>query len=87
MEYHLAPDVLTIASQQGVKVKTDIHPKTRLGTVTCSTCGTSFLSRSTAGDLTVDTCSQCHPAYTGRAAKATGGSRIERFQRRRAQAR
>ena len=30
----------------------------------------------------VETCSHCHPAYTGKAAKVTGGSRIERFERR-----
>jgi large subunit ribosomal protein L31 len=66
-----------------VSVKTGIHPETKLGAVTCSTCGTTFVSRSTAGDLKVDTCSQCHPAYTGRAAKVTTGSRIERFERRR----
>jgi len=35
-----------------------------------------------AGDLTVDTCSQCHPAYTDKAARVSGGSRIERFEQR-----
>ena len=63
-------------------MRTGIHPETVLGTASCSTCGTTFLLRSTAGDLTVDTCSQCHPAYTGCAAKVTGGSRVERFERR-----
>jgi large subunit ribosomal protein L31 len=63
-------------------MKHGIHPDTTVGTVTCATCGTEFELRSTVGDLTVDTCSQCHPAYTGRAAKVTGGSRIERFERR-----
>jgi large subunit ribosomal protein L31 len=43
-------------------------------------------TRWSAGDLTVDTCSQCHPVYTGRAARSTGGSRIERFERRLARA-
>jgi large subunit ribosomal protein L31 len=64
-------------------VKTGIHPETKLGTVSCATCGTTFVSRSTGGDMTVETCSHCHPAYTGRAAKTTSGSRIERFERRR----
>jgi large subunit ribosomal protein L31 len=67
-------------------MKTAIHPETKLGTVTCSACGTTFVSRSTAGDMTVDTCSQCHPAYTGRVARVSAGSRIERFERRRARA-
>jgi len=68
-------------------MKSGIHPETKLGTVTCSTCGTTFVSRSTGGSVTVDTCSQCHPAYTGRAAKVTTGSRIEQFERRRSHAR
>ena len=31
----------------------------------------------------VDTCSSCHPAYTGVERAAFSGSRIERFERRR----
>jgi len=30
----------------------------------------------------VDTCSSCHPAYTGIERAARSGSRIERFERR-----
>jgi large subunit ribosomal protein L31 len=59
-----------------------IHPETRLAQVTCTACGTTFVTRSSTGDLTVEICSQCHPAYTGRAAKTTSGGRIERFERR-----
>jgi large subunit ribosomal protein L31 len=59
-----------------------IHPETALAQVTCSSCGTTFITRTSAGDLAVEICSQCHPAYTGRAPRATGGSRIERFERR-----
>jgi large subunit ribosomal protein L31 len=83
LEYQSPRCVLTIDSQEGENVKTGIHPETTLGTVTCSTCGTSFASRSTAGDMKVETCSRCHPAYTGRTAKVATGSRIERFERRR----
>jgi ribosomal protein L31 len=32
-------------------------------------------------------CSQCHPAYTGRTRNEATGSRVERFERRRARAR
>jgi large subunit ribosomal protein L31 len=59
-----------------------IHPETALATVTCSSCGTTFMTRSSAGDLSVEVCSQCHPAYTGRVASSAGGNRIERFERR-----
>ena len=63
-------------------MKIGIHPELHTGRVTCASCGTELTTRWTAGDLTVDTCSHCHPAYTGKAARATGGSRIERFERR-----
>jgi large subunit ribosomal protein L31 len=63
-------------------MKNGIHPETTVGTVTCASCGSAFVMRSTAGAQTVDTCSQCHPAYTGRVARVAGGSRIERFERR-----
>jgi large subunit ribosomal protein L31 len=61
-----------------------IHPDLRLSTVVCATCGTSFETRSTAGDLTVETCSSCHPAFTGVERAVAAGSRVERFERRRA---
>ncbi|HEX4521835.1 MAG TPA: 50S ribosomal protein L31 [Gaiellaceae bacterium] len=63
-------------------MKHAIHPEQRVATMSCATCGTTFELRSSAGDLTLDTCSSCHPAYTGRPARATSGNRIERFERR-----
>jgi large subunit ribosomal protein L31 len=62
------------------------HTRREQAVVTCSTCGTEIETRWGAGDLRVDTCSQCHPAYTGRAARVEGGTRIERFERRLARA-
>jgi large subunit ribosomal protein L31 len=62
------------------------HPETQLVDVMCATCGTSFTVRSTAHALSVDTCSNCHPAYTGAQRVAVRGDRIERFNRRRARA-
>ncbi len=60
-------------------MKAAIHPETRIASVTCSSCGATFVARSTRPSLEVDICSACHPAYTG--------SRVERFERRRAAAR
>jgi large subunit ribosomal protein L31 len=62
------------------------HPELHLIEVRCSTCGTSFHTRSTADAITVDVCSNCHPAYTGETRTVTTGGRIERFNRRRARA-
>ncbi|HEV2712158.1 MAG TPA: 50S ribosomal protein L31 [Gaiellaceae bacterium] len=60
------------------------HPNLHLIDVRCSTCGTTFALRSTAETMSVDVCSHCHPAYTGRARTVASGGRIERFNRRRA---
>ena len=59
------------------------HPELRLVHTVCATCGTAFDVRSTAASLSVETCSNCHPAYTGRQHAAVRGDRIERFNRRR----
>ncbi len=58
------------------------HPHTELIDVACATCGTHHSVRSTAAKLSIDICSTCHPAYTGVARVAAGGSRIDRFNRR-----
>jgi large subunit ribosomal protein L31 len=63
-------------------MKTAVHPELRLASVTCASCGTSFETRSVAGDLVLEVCSACHPAYTGKTRATAGGSRIERFERR-----
>jgi large subunit ribosomal protein L31 len=63
------------------------HPNMNLVDVRCTSCGASFTTRSaTEGPLAVDVCSNCHPAYTGRERRVATGSRIERFNRRRAAA-
>jgi len=61
-----------------------VHPELTLARVTCTTCGNTFTTRSTRGEIVVEVCSNCHPAYTGIESTARTGSRIERFQRRRA---
>jgi large subunit ribosomal protein L31 len=60
------------------------HPDLHLLDVRCSSCGAAFELRSTADGFAVDICSNCHPAYTGRARVVASGDRVERFNRRRA---
>jgi len=60
------------------------HPTLHPVDVRCSTCGASHRLRSTIEAFSVDVCSACHPAYTGRERTAQAGSRVERFNRRRA---
>jgi large subunit ribosomal protein L31 len=59
------------------------HPTLYLVDVRCSSCGACVAVRSTAEGLSIDVCSNCHPAYTGRERAVASGSRIERFNRRR----
>lgn len=60
------------------------HPKLYVVQASCSSCGATFAVRSTANEISTDVCSNCHPAYTGRERAAAAGSRIARFNRRRA---
>jgi large subunit ribosomal protein L31 len=63
------------------------QPDLTLITVRCTSCGSTSILRSTRPITAVDVCSRCHPAYTGIERQASAGSRIERFERRRAAAR
>jgi large subunit ribosomal protein L31 len=63
---------------------TERHPDLVLTNVRCDTCGNEFTTRSTRGELVLDVCANCHPAYTGVEREVVRGSRIERFERRRA---
>ena len=60
------------------------HPDLHLVDVRCSSCGTTFTTRSAAASISIDVCSACHPAYTGSDRATVSGDRIERFNRRRA---
>ena len=64
-------------------MKTGIHPEYTTTRVTCTSCGTDFETRSTAGEaITVDVCSNCHPFYTGKQRIVDTGGRVQRFRNR-----
>jgi len=63
-----------------------IHPERTTTNVRCTSCGNAFTTRSSMGELLVDVCSNCHPAYTGVEREVARGGRVERFERRRARA-
>ena len=62
-------------------MKADIHPDYKEVTVTCS-CGNTFVTRSTANELHLELCNECHPFFTGRQKLVDSGGRVERFQKR-----
>ncbi len=63
-------------------MKKGIHPNYYKVTVTCAGCGATFETGSTTKDgIKVDTCSNCHPFYTGRQRFTASQGRIEKFNK------
>jgi large subunit ribosomal protein L31 len=50
-------------------MKEKIHPELYQAKVTCASCGTTWVTGSTRKELRVDICSNCHPYFTGEAAR------------------
>jgi large subunit ribosomal protein L31 len=50
-------------------MKPKIHPEFYEAKVTCASCGTTWVTGSTRKELRVDICSNCHPYFTGEAAR------------------
>ena len=63
-------------------MKKDIHPTYQNAKVRCTTCGNEFEAGSTLKEVRVDTCSNCHPFYTGEQKFAQAAGRVERFNKR-----
>ncbi len=62
-------------------MKPDIHPDYVDTKVICA-CGESFQTRSTKPEIKVETCSQCHPFYTGKQKMMDTEGRVEKFIKR-----
>lgn len=63
-------------------MKADIHPTFHTSKVICTTCGNEFETGSTLEEIRVDTCSNCHPFYTGKQTHKSADGRVERFNKR-----
>ena len=62
-------------------MKSEIHPDYQLATVSCA-CGNVFQTRSTVKEMHVNTCSACHPFFTGQAKFIDTEGRVDRFKKR-----
>ena len=62
-------------------MKNNIHPKYYKAKVICTSCGSEFETGSTVKEIKVDTCSNCHPFFTGRQRFAQEQGRVEKFNR------
>ncbi len=62
-------------------MKIDIHPKYVDAVISCA-CGNVVKTRSTVKEMHVNTCSACHPFFTGQAKFIDTEGRVERFRKR-----
>lgn len=63
-------------------MKQNIHPDYKKVKVVCTTCGAEFETGSVLNEIRVDTCSKCHPFYTGKQAFAQTDGRVDKFNKR-----
>jgi len=75
-------EIIDIPIQNAIihNMKKGIHPKNNLITVTCA-CGNKFETMSILEKIVTDTCSQCHPFFTGKATFVDAEGRIDKFNR------
>ena len=57
------------------------HPKYYKDAKTTCSCGAEFAIGATREKLTIETCSQCHPVYTGKKKIVDSTGRVERFKK------
>jgi len=63
-------------------MKEAIHPKYyNDAKVICTSCGAEFTTGSTLKEIHVDTCSHCHPFYTGKQRFTNAQGRAETFMK------
>ncbi len=74
--------MMKIMAEGATNMKKDIHPKYNKVSVVCTTCGNTFETGSVLKEVRVDTCSNCHPFYTGKQKHASADGRVERFNKR-----
>ena len=62
-------------------MKEKIHPNYNKKKVICTSCGAVFETGSTLKEIRVDTCSNCHPFYTGKQRFGNVAGRAETFMK------
>jgi len=60
-------------------MKEGIHPNYQMATIKCG-CGNVMQVGSTKESMSVETCSKCHPFYTGSQKFQVASSRVEKFK-------
>jgi len=63
-------------------MKKDIHPTYYPDARVICACGRSWTTGSTKKEIRTDTCSECHPFFTGEQRLVDTAGQVERFERR-----
>ena len=66
---------------KGFVMKKDIHPNYEEATISCA-CGNVITTRSTKKAMSVNTCSACHPYFTGQQTMLDTEGRVDQFMKR-----
>ena len=61
-------------------MKKNIHPNYVKATVTCA-CGNKFEVMSDRENIQIESCSKCHPAYTGKQSSVAKKGQVEKFNK------
>jgi len=72
---------LIILIFEKISMKKDIHPQYIKDAVTTCSCGAKFKAGATQKELSIESCSQCHPAYTGKQKIVDSTGRVDRFKK------
>lgn len=62
-------------------MKKDIHPRYETAKIACA-CGNVIETRSTVNEMSINTCSACHPFYTGQQTFIDTEGRVDQFYKR-----
>ena len=64
-------------------MKKQTHPVSEAAHYICGNCGTEITVSSTVqATASLDVCSNCHPAYTGKELEKASGSKVDAFNER-----
>lgn len=85
LEVNLIPVIYTLSQydsgrKEMKRMKAGIHPNYTKALVKCA-CGNEFETGSVKQEIRIETCSECHPFYTGRQKFAEAGGRVDRFNK------
>jgi len=61
-------------------MKQGIHPEYKAATIICA-CGQVVETRSTADNIHVEICSNCHPFFTGKQKLLDSAGRVDKFRK------